>query len=334
MPADSTSTHPPGTRVVVRFRLAAPDPATGAALSDVVGDLVAATPEAIVVDSRHGRVTVPRSTVVATRVVPPRPSRRGAPHRALSIDDLERVMIGAWPPVERAGLGGWVLRAGHGFTSRANSALVVGSPDRPLPEALAAVQDWYASRTLPARLAVPLPMGLDLAADPVAEAAIGSGWEPGEFVTVLTAASRTVGSACAAAPGAGAARIEVNGELGDDWLAGLRQHRNAPDGPARAVLTGSAAQRFALARDGAGAVIAVARLGVSDGWGGIGAMWVDPDHRRRGIARLMLGGLARVATDLGCVSLHLQVEDGNDAAHCLYTQAGFTPHHRYAYLTC
>ncbi|HHU08831.1 MAG TPA: GNAT family N-acetyltransferase [Intrasporangiaceae bacterium] len=335
MPSDSTSAHPPGPRVVIRFRLPVPDPATGATLSDVVGDLVAATAEEIVVDSRHGRVTVPRSTVVATRVVPPRPSRRGAPHRALSVDDLERVMVGAWPPVERAALGRWLLRAAHGFTSRANSALVVGSPDRPVPEALTAVRQWYASRTLSARLAVPMPMGLDLAADPVAAAAIEAGWEPGDRVTVLTAASRTVVGACPSAPPPeAAARIEVGDRLVDDWLAGLRQHRAAPDGPARAVLTGSPEQRFALVRDGAGAVIAVARLGVSDGWGGIGAMWVAPDHRRQGLGRSMLGELARAATDLGCVSLHLQVEDDNDAAHSLYAQAGFTPHHSYAYLSC
>jgi len=193
VPSDSTSAHPPGPRVVIRFRLPVPDPATGATLSDVVGDLVAATAEEIVVDSRHGRVTVPRSTVVATRVVPPRPSRRGAPHRALSVDDLERVMVGAWPPVERAALGRWLLRAAHGFTSRANSALVVGSPDRPVPEALTAVRQWYASRTLSARLAVPMPMGLDLAADPVAAAAIEAGWEPGDRVTVLTGFLRQYG---------------------------------------------------------------------------------------------------------------------------------------------
>src|SRR5690606_17215169 len=108
---DSTSTHPPGTRVVVRYRLAERDPASGAHLTDVVGELVEATDDHVIVDSARGRLTVPRSVVVATRVIPPRPSRRGAPHRALSVDDLERVMVGAWPPVEREGLGEWVLRA-------------------------------------------------------------------------------------------------------------------------------------------------------------------------------------------------------------------------------
>ena len=52
--------------------------------------------------------------------------------------------------------GGWLLRAGDGFTGRANSALAVGDPGVPLDDALAAVCDWYHARGLPAMLAVPM----------------------------------------------------------------------------------------------------------------------------------------------------------------------------------
>src|SRR5215475_9156924 len=40
---------------------------------------------------------------------------------------------------------------------RANSALLLGDPERPVPDALAEVRAWYAERGLPALLAVPLP---------------------------------------------------------------------------------------------------------------------------------------------------------------------------------
>ena len=42
MPSDSTTPHPPGTRVAVRYVLADPDAATGAHLTDVTGTLVEA----------------------------------------------------------------------------------------------------------------------------------------------------------------------------------------------------------------------------------------------------------------------------------------------------
>src|SRR3712207_8558779 len=43
-----------------------------------------------------------------------------------------------WRAPEEEPLGGWLLRAGGGFTGRANTALVAGDPGRPLPEAVEA----------------------------------------------------------------------------------------------------------------------------------------------------------------------------------------------------
>ena len=328
MPSDSTTPHPPGTRVAVRYVLADPDAATGAHLTDVTGTLVEADAERVVVDSRRGRVVVPREAVVATRVIPPRPSRRGAPHRALSIEDLERVMTGAWPPRERDRLGDWVLRAGLGFTARANSALAVGSPDRPLPAAVDAVTAWYSERGLRPLLTVPYPVGLPLADDEVAAAAIAAGWVADAEVLVQTAATRTVAAACAQE----GAPVELTDTMPADWYAVLSSVRAAPRAAAEAVLHGSPAQRFALVRDDEGSVRAIGRLGVSDGWGGVGAMWVAPGSRGGGVGRAVLGALAGAASDLGCVSLHLQVESANTRARSLYEQVGFTTHHAYAYL--
>lgn len=328
MHPDRSISHPPGTRVAVRYALPEPDGATGAHLTDVTGTLVEATEERIVVDASRGRVEVPRTAVVATRIIPPRPSRRGAPHRSLSLEDLERVMTGAWPPVERAALGAWTLRAGHGFTARANSALAVGEPDRSLPTAVDAVAEWYTARGLRPLLTVPYPRGMTLSEDDVAAAAMAAGWSAGEEVLVQSAATRTVVSACGA-PGA----VELAETMPEEWYAALASVRTAPRGAVEAVLHGSPAQRFALARHGSGDVTAIGRLGVSDGWGGIGAMWVEPGRRRSGLAHTVLGALAREAAALGCVSLHLQVESANAPALALYEQVGFTTHHAYAYLS-
>ena len=327
MPGDSTTPSTPGTRVAVRFLLAEPDPVTGARLTDVTGTLVENGPDRVVVESARGRVVVPRDRMVASRVIPPRPARRGAPHRSLSVEDLERVMIGAWPPLERESLGQWVLRAGHGFTARSNSALAVGSPARPLEDALAEVSRWYERRSLTPLLTVPVPEIEVLEGDEVVAAARAAGWRAGEPVLVRTAATRTVRSIEAADVG-----VEVGVRMDDEWYAALATYRAAPRAAAEAVLHGSPDQRFALVRDSGGSVVAIGRLGVSDGWGGLGAMWVAPGHRRRGLARAMVRTLADEASDLGCVSLHLQVEAGNSPALSLYTEVGFGPHHAYVYL--
>ncbi|MEO7070283.1 MAG: hypothetical protein ABI131_07300, partial [Nostocoides sp.] len=76
-----------GSRVVARRRLAAPDPATGATLTDVVGELSAADAEFLTVATRLGEVRVARTELTALKVIPPRPTRRGAAHLAISIED-------------------------------------------------------------------------------------------------------------------------------------------------------------------------------------------------------------------------------------------------------
>ncbi|MGA8045597.1 MAG: GNAT family N-acetyltransferase [Dermatophilaceae bacterium] len=327
MPGDSTTFSTPGTRVAVRFLLPEPDPTTGARLTDVTGTLVENGPDRVVIDSARGRVVVPRERVVASRVIPPRPVRRGAPHRSLSVEDLERVMIGAWPPVERATLCQWVLRAGHGFTARSNSALAVGSPGRTLEEALSEVARWYELRSLPTLLTVPVTDVEALDRDALVTVARAAGWRSGEPVLVQTAATAAVRRADAPD-----VAVEVREHMCDEWYAALATYRTAPRAAAQAVLHGSPDQRFALVRDAGGSVVAIGRLGVSDGWGGLGAMWVAPGHRRRGVGRALVRALADEASALGCVSLHLQVETVNSAARALYAQVGFSTHHAYAYL--
>ncbi|HJY74052.1 MAG TPA: hypothetical protein VJ347_19940, partial [Streptosporangiaceae bacterium] len=64
------------------------------------------------------------------------------------IQDLERAAALHWQAPETERLGDWLLRAGEGFTGRANSALPLGDPGVPLPEAVAAVEGWYRRRDL------------------------------------------------------------------------------------------------------------------------------------------------------------------------------------------
>lgn len=51
---------------------------------------------------------------------------------------------------------------------------------------------------------------------------------------------------------------------------------------------------------------------------------VDPDYRRRGLARRLLGHLLAIATDRGAQIVFLEVRPSNTAAIDLYRQAGFS----------
>lgn len=328
-----------GSRVVVRHRLDHPDPLTGASLTDAVGVLVADTDGILVVRTRRGDVRVLRAEVTALKEVPPSPSRRGRPHRALSVEDLQRVMVGAWPAMETARLGDWVLRASRGFTQRGNSVMTAGSPRIPLPAALEAVERWYGERGIPPNLTVAGPVGFDPADDAVGVEALRRGYVARVATLTLTAPTRLIADLTPAGTptrrwSVGDAHdVEVVTELTDEWFAAYRSYREVDDVAARAILTGSPSQAFATVRADDGTVVGIGRLGLAAAWGGIAAMWVDPAARRRGLATRMLAALAHTADRAGAASLHLQTDTDNATALALYERHGFERHHAYLNLS-
>jgi N-acetylglutamate synthase len=259
----------------------------------------------------------------------------------ISIRDLEEAAARGWRAPEQfrlkgdwrgegrwAGGGGWLLSAASGFTGRANSALATGDPGMPLADAIAEVGRWYAARGLPALVSVAYPTD-DPHASPVDGFLAGRGWpvRPGA-ATVMTAAARAVADETADA--AAAVRVDLDTEPDEQWLARYR-FRGRPLPPiARRLLLSAPWQRFASARE-AGRTIAVGRVAVADGWAGLTAVEVDPDHRRRGLGRAITGALAAAAVQHGAEGIYLQVLNDNAAARALYRQAGFADHHGYHY---
>src|SRR5689334_4035220 len=105
--------------------------------------------------------------------------------RTIAPDDvaaLELLAARSWRGLEEQRLGDWLLRSGGGFTGRANSVLAIGSPSRSLPDAVAEVTRWYASRGLRPGAQVPLP-----GAEEADAAFAAAGWDRDEDVLVLTA---------------------------------------------------------------------------------------------------------------------------------------------------
>lgn len=333
---------PIGARVVARYHLERSETEATVGhptMTDAVGELVARDADAIVVQTRRGSVSVPRHRLVVIKEVPPAPSRRGAAHLALSVTDLARVSAPAWGALEREPLGDWELRASHGFTQRGNSTLALGGPGLPLAPAVDVVERWYAVRSMPPRVCLPGPSGFDPGGDPVGAELLGRGWTVGGRSHQLTAATATIASSRPpSAAGRAIPTIEVTDVLRDPWLQAYRRSRAVVDTAVAGVLTGSPRQLFGsvVAQGGSpdeDPPVAIARLALAHGWGGLGAVWTDPAHRGRGLARLLTARLAAAAGADGIRLVHLQVEADNEPALRLYERLGFERHSEYVYLT-
>ena len=233
---------------------------------------------------------------------------------------LERLAARTWRGLEEEPYGDWLLRAGGGFTGRANSVLVLGDPPEALPDAVEHVARWYAERGLSARAQVPMPGG------EAADAAFAqAGWPTPEDVLVLVAPLEDL-----PAPHV---PVDLSPVPDDAWLAGYR-YRGTPLPPiAREVLTNADSPVFASVRlrPAPAPLAAVARGAVVEDWLCVTAVTVDESARRQGLATAVMGALGRWARERGATACVLQVSADNAGALALYRRLGFTEHHRYHY---
>jgi N-acetylglutamate synthase len=315
----------PGMRAVVRRRI-------DHGVTDALGEVVAMDADTVSVRTQRGVETIERAAVLAAKEVPPRPARRGGPHLAVSMHDLEQIMVQGWPPIERAELGGWLLRAGAGFTSRANSVLPLGDPGVSLSEAVHRCENWYDERGLRRLFALFGPAGFAVNDDPLGRELLARGYEPFNNTAVLTAATRTLPPELPHPSGA-TVRLESapSPQWWDAWADRSGHHTHADPRAVRAVMSGSPDQLFAsLEVDGV--VVGAARLALAQGWAGVSALHVAPEHRRSGIAVQLMGALGDASRSRGIRSVYLQVLKANAPALGLYGQLGFNTHHEYCYL--
>jgi ribosomal protein S18 acetylase RimI-like enzyme len=235
----------------------------------------------------------------------------------------------SWQALETERVGGWRLRAGGGFTGRANSVLPLGEPGLPLDAGIDYVERWYGDRGLRPRFQLPQPDTAELST------ALGErGW------TIVDSAEVLVGDVSEALEQA----IERAGEPVDDlppvtitdapspdWLAGYHYRGGDHLPPAGyAILINHRDPGFAAVVEG-GQVLAIARGTVDEGWLGVTAVEVATSHRRRGLGRHVMIGLLRWGQAHGARYAHLQVDVNNHAGKALYAGMGFAFHHWYDY---
>jgi N-acetylglutamate synthase len=233
---------------------------------------------------------------------------------------LERLAARSWRGLEQQWHGDRLLRAGGGFTGRANSVLVLGDPPEDLPAAVRTVTDGYTRRGLRPRAQVPMP-----GAEEVDAAFDAAGWIRHDDNLVLTA------------PLAGWAiprrRVDLDPVPDAAWLSGYRYRGTPLPAVAHDVLVNAEEPVFAAIRcdPEPAPLAAVARGVLVDGWLCVTAVTVAERYRRLGLATAVMSGLGAWARERGGHSCLLQVAGTNAPALALYERLGFTEHHRFHY---
>jgi len=234
---------------------------------------------------------------------------------------LEPVAARAWPPAESAAIGGWRLHASSGFSGRIDACWPLAAPDRPVGDAIAFVEAWYAARGLP-----PLFKIVDGGGDPaeLAGRLTALGYGPRTETLMMTGALRPLCDQ----------EVRLSDAVGEGFAAVFAAAGSGDAGDANERLC--ALRRIppprAFARlDIEGRPVAIGACAVEGRWSGIFAMRTDARHRRRGIAGRILGALMTEAADAGAVNAYLRVEANNATARRLYDGWGFTEAYRYRY---
>lgn len=303
----------PGERLVIRHRLA-----DGSA-TDVLGELVELDGSAVTVRTRDDRlVRVDRAAVILAKKVPL--VSRGQDPLRIPAEELEQAAAEGWiAHGER--LGSWWLRAGGGFTGRANSCLAVGDPGLPFDRALRRVIEFAAEHGI-------TPMVQLIEDSPQEQSFRAAGWTDTHQVTDVLVHRLSELAEQPADP-----RVRVTETLSDAWWQAFQRYRPTDTDPdlVRTMITGRPPVGLA-GIESDGRLIAIGRGHVRDGWLGIAALWTDPAHRRRGLATAVLTGLVLWAGRKGARNAYLQVARANSEARAAYERLGFRRHHSYRYL--
>ncbi|OMC38242.1 GCN5 family acetyltransferase [Mycobacterium sp. GA-1841] len=292
-----------GSRISLRYRLPA---GSAKPLTDVIGYLERAEPTVQIRTKDGELVEVAPADVVSVREL------SHTPVRGSQIRALEHAAALAWPGVEQQWLGGWLLRAGHGVTSRANSAIPLGASAQIAD--LDAVLAWYRQRDLPAWLALPERL-LPLRNPGIKPARVMVRELPAPAPTVTPAQPSTSGVTLAQQPDAQWLRI-YDREVPLDVLTAVVDGRLT-----FATVPGCAVGRGAVTTAPDGTV-----------WLGISSVRVSPEHRRQGHARAVCQALLVWGVEAGGTRAYVQVEVDNHEAIALYTSLGFRLHHQTRYV--
>lgn len=296
-------------------------PTGGPAFTDVLGVLESWVGGVLTIRTADQElVEISAALVVSGKPVPPRPSR----FSRISADDVEHRCTALSRPSEVVELGDWLLRVTDGTNPMASAALLAGDPGQSIDDAIDVVSRFYADRGRQ-------PVARVIADSDLDRALVSRGWSA-LGVERSDNEVHLVGVAALARRLADVDTAEVIYEpaLTYDWLVGNDRAQANFAAVAAALDLSDAA--FGSISDDAGQV-ARARANIAGGWAFLADLFVQPDHRRHGLARRMMAGMALWAAEHGASVMALQVDGSNAPALALYAELGFERHHGYRYLT-
>ncbi|HEY2659233.1 MAG TPA: GNAT family N-acetyltransferase [Caulobacteraceae bacterium] len=233
---------------------------------------------------------------------------------------LEPISSRGWPPEISEALGAWRLHAAQGYSGRANACWPLGDPDRPLDEAIAAVEAWYGGRGLP-----PLFRPAEIDATRDLRQALGERGYRARTETLVMVGPLAVGD------GTDAVRLSDKPDA-DFCRVFLATAVDEKDAAERIQTIGRLAPPRAFARlDLNGAPAAIGATAVEGQWTGLFGMRTVAEHRRKGLALRIIATLSRFSIEAGAARAYLQVEAANAPAVALYERLGFETAYRYRY---
>ena len=262
--------------------------------SDVLGTCTSWGAHSLTIDrDGHGPVEIALSDLVTGKPVPPRASVRAR----VPAREVELHSFADWPEVVREPLGEWVVRSspplGGRLLKRGNSALAMGDPGLPLAEASDALRSAYARLDR-------VPLAQVERHGEVERGLRDLGWEhfgTGDSATMLASLAQVV--------------------------------RLLPAPPSETVVEETPTRLTVSLPDGT----ARGAASLDGDWLCVHSLAVDPEQRRRGLARLVLAELLDWGASRGARTAWLHVESDNAPARGLYEGLGFRTHHLNRYLT-
>ena len=247
---------------------------------------------------------------------------KGAP-LSLRIAELEELSTRTWPPHHIDAVGRWRCRVSNGATYRANSVLITGAPPfgepgLDLDEAIAALDSIYSDAGLPTVFQLTLPTYQEFN-----DYLTARGWSEklgAAFLINDLEVSFDIQELALEK------KVEITDES-EPSEAFLTLH---DDHPLRPIMMAYPARYMALTHSGE--IIATARVAVSGSWAVITRLIVAQNHRKKGLAQLLMLACMNSAIKNGATKMCLQVDQSNPDAQSLYAKLGFRFHHAYHYI--
>jgi ribosomal protein S18 acetylase RimI-like enzyme len=247
---------------------------------------------------------------------------KGAP-LSLRIAELEELSTRTWPPHRIEMVGQWRCRVSNGATYRANSVLITGAPPFGEPgvdldEAIAAVDSIYRNAGLPTVFQLTLPTYQEFN-----DYLTARGWSEKLGAAFLI---NDLEATFEIQELAREKKVEITdeNEPSDAFLALHDDHALLP------IMMAYPARYIALTHNQE--IIATARVAVSESWAVVTRLIVAENHRKQGLARLLMLVCMNSAIENGASKMCLQVDQSNPDAQSLYAKLGFRFHHTYHYI--